>query len=55
MGGIALGKGVSSSGLLMTMDEAIRDMMEGYSLTKVVFLLSPIVLVREISFISVAL
>lgn len=47
MGGIALGKGVSSSGLLVTMDEIIRKLMEGYSLTKVVFILSPIVLVRK--------
>ena len=46
MGGIALGKGVSSSGLLETMDEVIRDMMAGFSLVKVVFILSPIVLVR---------
>lgn len=46
MGGIALGKGVTSSGLLDVMDEIIRDMVEGYELYTVVLILSPVVLVR---------
>lgn len=46
MGGIALGKGVTSSGLLATMDVIIRDLVDGFSLYTVVLILSPIVLVR---------
>ena len=46
MGGIALGKGVMSSGLLEVFDVLIRDMVDGYSLYTVVLLLSPVVLVR---------
>lgn len=46
MGGIALGKGVMSSGLLEILDKIIRDLVQGYSLYSVVLILSPIVLVR---------
>ncbi|KAJ3993371.1 SPX domain-containing protein [Lentinula boryana] len=45
MGGIALGKGVTSSGLLDIMGELVRDLVDGYSLYNVVLILSPIVLV----------
>lgn len=45
MGGIALGKGVMSSGLLEVMDELIRDLVDGFSLYSVVLVLSPVVLV----------
>lgn len=45
MGGIALGKGVMSSGLLEVMDVIIRDLVQGFSLYAVVLILSPIVLV----------
>ena len=45
MGGIALGKGVTSSGLLEIMGEIIRDLVDGFSLYNVVLILSPIVLV----------
>lgn len=48
MGGIALGKGVVSSGLLEIMDIVIRDLVSGYTLYTVVLILSPIVLVRLI-------
>ncbi|KAF9448494.1 Sodium/sulfate symporter [Macrolepiota fuliginosa MF-IS2] len=51
MGGIALGKGVVSSGLLKIMDEGIRDLVSGYQLYTVVLILSPIVLVIS-TFIS---
>ncbi|PPQ83985.1 hypothetical protein CVT25_000531, partial [Psilocybe cyanescens] len=51
MGGIALGKGVMSSGLLDIMDVIIRDLVDGLSLYKVVLLLSPIVLIIS-TFIS---
>ncbi|KAL0576788.1 low-affinity phosphate transporter [Marasmius crinis-equi] len=51
MGGIALGKGVTSSGLLDIMGGIIRDMVEGFSLYTVVLILSPIVLVVS-TFIS---
>jgi phosphate transporter len=47
MGGIALGKGVISSGLLDVMDESIRDLIEGLSLYTVVLVLSAVVLVRS--------
>jgi len=45
MGGIALGKGVMSSGLLEVLDGAIRELVDGFSLYSVVMILSPIVLV----------
>ena len=45
MGGIALGKGVMSSGLLEIADVIIRDWVEGYSLYTVVLILTPVVLV----------
>jgi di/tricarboxylate transporter len=46
MGGIALGKGVMSSGLLEVMDVLIRDLVDGLSLYTVVLVMSPVVLVR---------
>jgi phosphate transporter len=51
MGGSALGKAVGASGLLSAMDNLIRDMVDGLSLTTVVFVLSAIVLVVS-TFIS---
>jgi phosphate transporter len=45
MGGIALGKGVLSSGLLQVMDVIIRGLVDGLSLYTVVLVLSPVVLV----------
>ncbi|KAF9811049.1 hypothetical protein IEO21_06678 [Rhodonia placenta] len=51
MGGIALGKGVTSSGLLDVMDEDIRSIIQDLSLYKVVLVLSVIVLVVS-TFIS---
>lgn len=45
MGGIALGKGVESSGLLGVMDTHIRDLVEGLGIYTVVMVLTPIVLV----------
>ncbi|KAF4613446.1 hypothetical protein D9613_008141 [Agrocybe pediades] len=51
MGGIALGKGVMSSGLLEVMDVIIRDLVQGFSLYAVVLILSPIVLIIS-TFIS---
>lgn len=45
MGGIALGKGVTSSGLLEILDDVIRDIIDGKSLYTVVMVLSVIVLV----------
>lgn len=48
MGGIALGKGVTSSGLLDVMDDGIREMISGLSLYTVVMVLSLIVLVCAI-------
>ena len=47
MGGIALGKGVMSSGLLEVLDGAIRELVDGFSLYSVVMILSPIVLVSR--------
>ena len=46
MGGIALGNGVKSSGLMDTMDGVIHRMLEGRMLYSVVIVLSVIVLVR---------
>ncbi|KAJ7278224.1 SPX domain-containing protein [Mycena rebaudengoi] len=51
MGGIALGKGVTSSGLLEVLDTVIRDLLDGVSLYNVVLILSPVVLVIS-TFIS---
>jgi len=51
MGGIALGKGVTSSGLLTVMDELIRNFVDGLSLYTVVLVLSAVVLVVS-TFIS---
>ncbi|KAF7424746.1 low-affinity phosphate transporter [Pleurotus ostreatus] len=51
MGGIALGKGVESSGLLGVMDTHIRDLVEGLGIYTVVMVLTPIVLVVS-TFIS---
>jgi len=51
MGGIALGKGVVSSGLLEVIDALIRDLVQGFELYHVVLILSPIVLVIS-TFIS---
>ena len=51
MGGIALGKAVTSSGLLEVMDERIRGMVSGLSLTTVAFVLCGVVLVVS-TFIS---
>lgn len=50
MGGIALGKGVTNSGLLDVMDEIIRGMITDMSLYTVVLMLSGIVLVRTSNF-----
>lgn len=47
MGGIALGKGVMSSGLLDVLDGAIRDLVDSFTLYSVVMILSPIVLVSR--------
>lgn len=51
MGGIALGKAVTNSGLLDVMDEGIRNIIDGLSLYSVVLVLSFIVLVVS-TFIS---
>ncbi|KAG7090181.1 hypothetical protein E1B28_011788 [Marasmius oreades] len=51
MGGIALGKGVTSSGLLDVLGGLIRDMVDGFELYTVVLILSPIVLIVS-TFIS---
>jgi phosphate transporter len=47
MGGVALGKGVTSSGLLEVMDTGIRKVVQGFPLYTVIMILSPIVLVRH--------
>jgi phosphate transporter len=49
MGGIALGKGVMSSGLLEVLDGSIRRLVDGFSLYAVVLVLSLIVLVSPSS------
>lgn len=46
MGGIALGNGVTNSGLLEVLGEGIRELISGMDLYPVVLLLSVIVLVR---------
>jgi phosphate transporter len=50
MGGIALGKGVTSSGLLDVMDEIIRAAITDLSLYTVVLVLSGIVMVCTLNF-----
>lgn len=45
MGGIALGKAVVSSGLLTTMDDGVRGLVEGLGLYEIVLVLSVVVLV----------
>jgi di/tricarboxylate transporter len=55
MGGIALGKGVTNSGLLETMDVVIRDLLEGFSLYTVVLILTPVVLVCTLRYRSYAM
>ena len=45
LGGIALGKGVTSSGLLSVLDDLIRDIIAGKGLYTVVLVLSSIILV----------
>ncbi|KAH6901271.1 SPX domain-containing protein [Coprinopsis sp. MPI-PUGE-AT-0042] len=51
MGGIALGKGVVSSGLLTVLDAEIQKLLNGFSLYTVVLILSPVALVIS-TFIS---
>ncbi|KAJ7909059.1 Sodium:sulfate symporter transmembrane region-domain-containing protein [Mycena leptocephala] len=51
MGGIALGKGVTQSGLLEVLDGVIRDLLQDVSPYNVVLILSPVVLVIS-TFIS---
>ena len=55
MGGIALGKGVASSGLLGVVGDGIRDLMGGLSLPAVVLLLTFVVLVRVLGTYDVML
>ncbi|KAJ7021200.1 hypothetical protein C8F04DRAFT_1314937 [Mycena alexandri] len=43
MGGIALGKGVQSSGLPEVLDVLIRDLLEGVMLYNIVLILSPVI------------
>ena len=50
MGGIALGKAVVSSGLLTTMDDAVRGLVEGLQLYEIVLVLSVVVLVSTTVF-----
>lgn len=47
MGGIALGKGVTSSGLLEVMDDVIRHIVDGLSPYAIVLTLSVVVLVSQ--------
>ena len=54
MGGIALGKGVTTSGLLDVMDEIIRGIITDMSLYSVVLVLSGIVLVCFLTFYGAA-
>lgn len=46
MGGIALGRGVTNSGLLLVMDEVIRDLVFDLPLVAVVMVMSCVVLVN---------
>jgi phosphate transporter len=48
MGGIALGKAVVSSGLLTTMDDGVRGLVDGLQLYEIVLVLSVVVLVCHI-------
>ncbi|KIJ04556.1 hypothetical protein PAXINDRAFT_22150 [Paxillus involutus ATCC 200175] len=50
MGGVALGQGVTSSGLMGTMDGAIHRILDGRSLYTIVLVLSPVILVCLFSF-----
>jgi len=47
MGGIALGKGVVSSGLFDVLGHAVRRVVANYSLVAVVWILAPITLVSS--------
>jgi hypothetical protein len=47
MGGIALGKAVVSSGLLTTMDDGVRGLVDGLQLYEIVLVLSVVVLVSR--------
>lgn len=49
MGGISLGKGVTSSGLRDVMDHVIRNLISDLSFYTVVLVLSVIVLVSRLS------
>ncbi|KAG6331761.1 hypothetical protein ID866_7329, partial [Astraeus odoratus] len=51
MGGVALGKGVSASGLLSTVDEGLHRFLEGRQLYSIVLILSVVVLIIS-TFIS---
>ncbi|KAJ8518452.1 hypothetical protein ONZ45_g4472 [Pleurotus djamor] len=51
MGGIALGKGVDSSGLLDVLGNLVRDLVEGRGLYTIVLVLTPVVLIIS-TFIS---
>ncbi|CUA70486.1 putative transporter C3B8,04c [Schizosaccharomyces pombe 972h-] [Rhizoctonia solani] len=51
MGGIALGKAVVSSGLLVTVDDGVRRLVEGLALYEIVLVLSIVVLIIS-TFIS---
>ncbi|KAH7341753.1 Sodium/sulfate symporter [Rhizoctonia solani] len=51
MGGIALGKAVVSSGLLATVDDGVRHLVEGLALYEIVLVLSIVVLIIS-TFIS---
>jgi phosphate transporter len=53
MGGIALGRGVTSSGLLDDLGVGIRKIVEGLSLYNIVLVLSAMVLVRNTSSVHV--
>ena len=52
MGGIALGNGVTNSGLLEVLGDGIRELISGMDLYPVVLLLSCIVLVSPSSLSS---
>jgi len=54
MGGMALGKGFTKSGLFEIMDVIIRDLVDGFSLYTVVLILSPVVLVSALRLMIVA-
>jgi di/tricarboxylate transporter len=52
MGGIALGKGVTTSGLIDVLGDLIRDLVGGLSLYAIVLVLSIVVLVSILSLSS---